>query len=109
MTNVLRQVEIENSKLREIEIKARARARMIQGARVYAAADRTDPFAMARMVTHIDNGVAGLHRGLNKDYDIAPGPAFYNAEMHREARKIVGSDGQEQVFDVPVYRNVVRP
>ena len=91
------------------EAKARARARMIEGAKKYALADRTDPFAMARMVTHIDNGVAAVHRGPNAEYDLAAGPAFYNAEVYREPRKIVGSDGKEQVFDVMVFRNVVRP
>lgn len=93
----------------EAERKARDRARMIQAAKVFAAADRTDPFSMARMVTHIDNGVASIHAPANRDYDIAAGPGFYNAEMHREARKVTGSDGKEMTFDVPVYRNVVRP
>jgi hypothetical protein len=94
---------------KEAEIKAKQRARMIQAAQVYARADRTDPFSMMRMMTHIDNGVASIHAPANRDYDIAAGPGFYNAEMHREARKIVGSDGKEQTFDVPVYRNVSRP
>lgn len=102
-------METRKSNLTDAEIKARTRARMIDGAKKYALADRTDPFAFRRMVTHIDNGVASVHRGLNKDYDLAAGPAFYNAETYREPRKIVGSDGQEQVFDIMVFRNVVRP
>jgi hypothetical protein len=86
-----------------------ARSRMISEARVYAAFDRTDPFALRRAVTHIDNGVAQVHRGMNNEWSIDAGPAFYSAEMHREARKIVGFDGKVQTYDVHVYRNVRRP
>lgn len=93
----------------DAEIKARARARMIEGAKKYALADRTDPFAMDRMVAHIDNGVASVHRPANEEYDLASGPAFYSADTYREAHKIVGSDGSEQTYDLMVFRNVVRP
>jgi hypothetical protein len=102
-------METRKSNLTEAQIKAKSRARMIDGARKYALADRTNPFAFRQMMTHIDNGVASVHRGLNKDYELAAGPAFYSAETLREARKIIGSDGQEQIYDIMTFRNVVRP
>lgn len=88
----------------------KARERMIEAARPYIRSDRTDPFTAARVMAHIDNGVATISRPENRDYDIQSGsPGFYTATQHREARKMRGSDGSMQTYDVPVYRAVARP
>ena len=83
--------------------------RMSEAARRYAAADRTDPFALSRAMSHIACGVASPHRPANKDYDLSAGVGYYDAEPQRELRKATGHDGREIEFDVVVYRNVVRP
>lgn len=101
-------METTKRTLTPAQIKALSRARMIDGARIYAKSDRTDPFAMARMVTHIDNGVASVHRPANADYELSPGPAYYNAEMHREQHQLKQGDEVISV-DRVVYRNVTRP
>jgi hypothetical protein len=103
-------METIRKNLTEAEIKARSRARMLDAARLYAKADRTDPFAMMRMVTHIDNGVASVHRSANAEYELSPGPAFYNAEQHREQYQVFQHGSTTPVtVDRVVYRNVVRP
>jgi hypothetical protein len=86
-----------------------AKGNMLRAAQVYARFDRTDPFALRRAVTHIEIGLASVHRGPNNEWSVDAGPAFYDAEQHREARKIVGHDGTVQTYDIPVYRNVRRP
>lgn len=83
--------------------------RMSEAARRYAAADRTDPFALSRAMSHIVSGAASAHRPANKDYDLSAGAAYYDAEPQRELRKAAGHDGREIEFDVVVYKNVARP
>lgn len=82
-------------------------ARMMDGARMYAKADRTDPFAYARAVTHIKCGVATVIRGEhNKEMDLdRAATAFYNADSYVYDREIAG------IGNVPTvgYRNMVRP
>lgn len=82
--------------------------RMIEAAARYAAADRTDPFAMARAMTHIKCGVATVIRGeRSQDYDLDRAvTSFYNADTYVFDRVVPG------VADpVPTvgYRNIVRP
>jgi hypothetical protein len=71
--------------------------RMLEGARNYAAADRTDPFAYARALTHIRTGIAGLtHTGED---------GFYKADPYTEERYL--PDGRP--YQATVYRNLQRP
>lgn len=79
-----------------------SRLRMELGARNYAAFDRSDPFALARALTHTRNGIAG---GSTKD-GLA---CAYSADEYPERRTIIGSDGEAQDFYVTAYRNIVRP
>lgn len=91
------------------EARRRAQQRMMQAAERYIAADRTDPFTRARTRTHIQNGVASIHRGDNRDYELSPGPAFYSADSQMVDRKIDMGSGRVSVVPTIMYTNVVRP
>lgn len=82
-------------------------ARMTQAAKTYAAADRSDPFAFRRAMSHIGCGVASVLRGEHsKEYSLDRAQtAFYSAEPYTYDRTIHG------LGKVPTvgYRNVVRP
>lgn len=85
------------------------RRRMVDGARRYAAADKSDPFSFSRAMTHIKNGVSSVSRPGNREYGIPAGVAAYNdADSYMETRKII-AEGRELVFDVVAYRNLCRP
>lgn len=72
-------------------------SRIIEGARAYAAADRSDPFAFNRAITHMNNGISSVgSRGED---------AFYKAEPYQETRYL--PDGRE--YSVTVYKNIQRP
>lgn len=71
--------------------------RMIDGARNYAAAEKSDPFALDRAMTHIRTGIAGITPN-GED-------AFYKAEPHQEER--LTPDGRP--YMATVYRNIQRP
>ena len=92
------------------DIKRMARQRMIEGARRYAAADRTDPFAFRRAVAHIDCGLATIARGERSNtFDlVAAQPAYYDAEASREMVK-VNAGGELVDYERVVYKSVVRP
>jgi hypothetical protein len=69
----------------------------IEAAKRYAAADRTDPWAFSRAMTHMANGIAGF---TEKGED-----AFYSADDYIETKvTLAGSE-----YPVVVYRNIVRP
>ena len=68
---------------------------VLAGARRYAASDRSDPFALARALTHIRVGVAS--RGSD-----------YSADQYLEERLIKAGE-RSIVAVVPAYKNVVRP
>ena len=71
--------------------------RIIDGARAYAAADRSDPFAFNRAMSHMKNGISSVGaRGED---------AFYKAEPYQETRYL--PDGREYL--VTVYKNIQRP
>lgn len=75
---------------------------MIEAAKRYAASDPSDPFAYRRALTHLRTGVA--------TYDNAHGQAaYYDAELHHEARSITMPNGQVLEWQAEVYRNVHRP
>lgn len=70
---------------------------MIEAAKRYAAADKSDPFAFARAMTHLGNGLSGMsQRGEDQ---------FYDADEFREERFL--PDGR--AYHVTAYRNLRRP
>jgi len=81
---------------------------MLQGARVYAMADRSDPFAFDRAMTHVSLGIADVGFSANND----PSDRFYQAEQIVEERTLHGgvtfSDGSKK-FSVLGFRNMKRP
>ena len=70
---------------------------MLSGAKNYAAADRSDPFAFDRAMAHIEQGIVGV---LQDGTD-----AMYSADAFSEER--IAADGKP--FTITVYRNVQRP
>lgn len=82
--------------------------RMVDGARRYAAANRSDPFAYSRAMSHAANGVSGIRiNEANERLD-----AFYDAKVGIEKRSLPSgrtfSDGSKS-FEVPVYHDVKVP
>lgn len=69
----------------------------IEGARNYAKADASDPFTLARCMSHLQSGIAG--------YCPSGQPAFYNAKPVSTIR--VDPMGKE--YTATAYQNVVRP
>lgn len=82
--------------------------RMVEGARRYAAANRSDPFALARALSHVANGVAGYRWQANNERE----DAFYDAKQGTEDRTLpkgqVFSDGSNK-HKVVVYTDVKVP
>jgi hypothetical protein len=71
---------------------------MQRQAQLYAQSEASDPFAYARAMTHLGNGIA--------EYSNANGEgAFYSAEEGTETRRL--PDGEE--YQATVYRNRFRP
>lgn len=64
--------------------------RLIEGAHMWARAQRSDPFALNVALSHIKNGIATL---INKDGK----DGFYSAEATKDE------------FGKTVYKNIARP
>ena len=79
------------------------REKQIAGAKLYAASDRSDPFAFSRAMSHINNGCCRDEDGLEQVY--------CNARRDIETRTLdpgmVFSDGSN-THPVTVYRDVSR-
>ena len=75
--------------------------RMYEGAEVYARADKSDPFAYRRAISHIKNGFASVTNDKGQ-------AAYYDAEQVVEHREYV-HEGRVVKFTVPAYINMVRP
>jgi len=73
------------------------------GATLYARADRSDPFAFNRAMSHIRNGIATQELNANKQ------PMCYGADAYQEPREYIGTDGKPVAYAVPQFRNVHRP
>jgi len=71
--------------------------RMLEGARNYAAGEKSDPFALARAHAHILSGVADVKQN-GED-------AFYKADPAQEQRYLPNGEA----YSVTVYRNMQRP
>lgn len=97
---------------KERERLVRERSQMIEAARQYAKADRTDPFAFNRAMSHVNNGVASFRRPASERgaaFEVSQGDGYYKATPYREARTLVGYDGKPSTYDVVRYNNVSRP
>jgi len=75
---------------------------MLDGARRYAAHDRSDPFSAARMVAHMKCGIASISNAEHGKH------AYYDAEPVFEQCSYL-QDGREVKFTVTRHQNVVRP
>ncbi len=75
---------------------------MIDAALRYAKADRSDPFARNRVLSHIANGVC-----TNARSTVDGGPLFYDATPTSEKRTYV-KDGQIIEYDVPSFKSLQR-
>lgn len=71
----------------------------LEAAKRYVAADRSDPFALGRVMLHMSkrHGICGF---TNEGKD-----AFYSADEFTEIRHL--PDGRE--YSATVYKNLVRP
>lgn len=78
---------------------------MLEGAVRYAEADRSDPFAFHRAVSHIKNGVATM-------YDQQGRECYYDAERNVVTKSLRGdqlfSDGTFE-YKGEEYTNRIRP
>lgn len=80
-------------------ITHRAHARLVEMALRYSQADRTDPFAFNRAMTHIQNGIATLARQTDGE------PAYYEADAYQED----AIDFLGRPHKVTRYKNMKRP
>lgn len=80
-------------------VNANRQARMIEGARNYAAADKNDPFALARALTHVRLGLC--------DRDAKNDDASYQAEAYTVQRPHPLNPGT--TFPATEWKNRVRP
>lgn len=75
---------------------------MIEAAKRYAAANASDPFAYARAMTHIGNGIAVYADREGK-------PSYYDAELDTETRYLpTANGGMGEAYQATVYKNVAR-
>lgn len=84
--------------------EANERERQITGARRYAAANNSDPFALNRALCHIRVGICDGRDKEGRNY-------HYDAEEQWETRKLSAgrfSDGSDE-YQVRVWRNVQQP
>ena len=77
-----------------------SRERYIAAAERYAKANRSDPWALARALTHIRTGVVGYVERGNEMSD-----ALYDATPHTEFR----TTALGEQYPVQVFGSVVRP
>lgn len=99
-----RKLKKQFDKARRDTPKLNSYSQRVDAAKRYAAADRSDPFALNRAMTHLENGIAGFTKD-GRD-------AFYDAEEYQETRtlvKIVDGYHQQEDYQVPAYKNRVRP
>ena len=75
---------------------------LVAAAKRYAAADKSDPFAFARAMSHSANGIASY---ANKNGQ----SAIYDAELYYEPREIKMPDGKTLSWQAGCYRNIIRP
>jgi hypothetical protein len=76
----------------------------------YAHADRSDPFAFSRALTHLKSGIASYRPDIDDDRRLVL--SSYSASPAQETRKLPEgkkfSDGTTE-YRVTTYRNMKRP
>jgi hypothetical protein len=77
-----------------------SRERYVKAAERYAKADRSDPWALARALAHIEQGICGYVERGETMVD-----ALYDATPHTELRKMQSGE----TYPVTIYGSVVRP
>lgn len=82
-----------------MSVNTARQARLVEGARHYAAADKNDPFALARAMTHIRVGICTPNQ--------AGEDASYNAEPYTVQRPHPLNPGT--TFPATEWKNRVRP
>jgi hypothetical protein len=85
------------------QIADKQRQRMIEGAKRYAASDRSDPFTFSRAMTHINNGLCAVRH--TKD---GPVECHYDATAQAEGREY-SFNGSTVKYQGTVYKDLVRP
>ena len=79
--------------------------RYVQGAIDYAEADKSDPFARARALSHVYNGLARPRQLPNGDRE----ECYYSARKNTEVRRLPAgttfSDGSD-TYESQVWRDV---
>jgi hypothetical protein len=78
--------------------------KLVEAAKRYAAADRSDPFAYRRALCHLSNGVAHWNNGSPRD----PKDGFYDAEEYQETRHMPPPFERTE-YKVIAYKNMARP
>lgn len=87
--------EVKNLRNRVMELAAKR----------YAAADRTDPFAYSRAMSHLRSGVAQYSvEGSGTEVT-----GYYDAEGYREGREYKKATGEIVKYEVQAWRKMVRP
>lgn len=76
-------------------VQANSRQRLIDAAKRYAQADRSDPFAYNRAMSSIVNGISTPE-------------AHYDATIGVERRSYTKADGTKVEYTVPSYSNIKR-
>jgi hypothetical protein len=74
---------------------------MLEGAKRYAASDRSDPWTYARCVAHIKSGVASIYNAHEQK-------GYYDADPYQAKREYSTENGVIEYYVVD-HRNVVRP
>lgn len=85
--------------------REKQRHRRIVALQRYCQFDKSDPFAFARGIAHIESGIVGYPE---TDNNVFRPEALYDAKVGKETRSYV-FDGREVVFTATVYKNAVRP
>ena len=82
--------------------KSNSHQRMLDGARNYANADKSDPFAYSRATAHLKCGVASPSADKGQ-------AAFYDAEPYEGVRKVYRDGVEIGEVKATLYRGMVRP
>lgn len=78
---------------------------MLEAAHRYADFDKSDPFTMSRIMTHINNGIASItvpHRKFSVG-------GYYDAKEIKEKRSARRVDGSLLKWEAVVHRHIVKP
>lgn len=106
-----------------MKVRSNQAATMNSAAERYIAYDKSDPFTRARVYSHMLNGIATPMRATrcriekyNRDdhgKTITPNhgelDAYYDCEQYAEQRSFTNGNGDSVDYNVPAFKNMVRP